>query len=159
MTPGRRKGNPGWDFESLLPYFRKLEDATGFDDPARGHGGPMTVKRSQGLDELTKLMINAADECGIPFNADPNSRNVDGIGMVQRAIRGGRRVSTARGYLKPARGRANLTIVCNAQARRILFEGRRAVGVEYCVDNQVQERDGEQGNHSVSWSDWLAAIA
>lgn len=132
------QGNSGWDFESLLPYFQKMEDATGFDDPVRGHGGPMTVKRSQGLDELTKLMVKAAGECGIPFNDDPNSRNVDGIGMVQRAVRGGRRVSTARGYLKPARGRANLKIVCNAQARRILFEGRRAVGVEYCVGDQVQ---------------------
>jgi choline dehydrogenase len=132
------QGNVGWDFESLLPYFQKLEDASGFDDPARGHGGPITVKRSQGLSELTKLMINAAGECGIPFNDDPNSRNVEGIGMVQRAIRSGRRVSTARGYLKPARGRANLKIVCNAQARRILFEGRRAIGVEYNVDDQVQ---------------------
>ncbi len=132
------EGNPGWDFESLLPYFRKLEDATGFDDPIRGHGGPMTVKRSQGLEELTRLMINAAGECGIPFNDDPNSRNVDGIGMVQRAIKGGRRVSTARGYLKPARGRANLTLICNGQARRILFEGRRAVGVEYNVGDRVE---------------------
>lgn len=132
------QGNPGWDFEGLLPYFKKLEDAVGYDDPARGHGGPMTVKGSRGLDELTQLMVKAAGECGIPYNADPNSRNVDGIGLVQRAIRNGRRVSAARGYLKPARDRANLQIICNAQARRILFEGRRAIGVEYLVDNQVQ---------------------
>src|SRR5579863_8660580 len=133
-----QQGNTGWDFDSLLPYFQKLEDAVGFDDPARGHGGPMTVKRSQGLDELTQLMIRAASDCGIPYNADPNSRNVDGIGLVQRAVRGGRRVSTARGYLKPARYRANLKIVCNAQVRRILFEGRRATGVEYSVGDQLQ---------------------
>lgn len=132
-------GNPGWDFDSLLPYFRKLEDAIGFDDPARGHGGPMTVKRSQGLDELTRLMIAAAGECGIPYNADPNSRNADGIGLVQRAVRNGRRVSTARGYLKPARHRPNLTVVCNAQVSRIVFEGRRATGVEYAVGNQLHQ--------------------
>jgi len=129
-------GNPGWDYESLLPYFQKMEDATGFGDPARGHGGPMTVKRSQGLNELTQLMINAAQECGIPFNPDQNSRDVGGIGMVQRAIRNGRRVSTARGYLKPARGRPNLQIMCNTQVKRILFEGRRAVGVEMLVEGQ-----------------------
>ena len=124
-------GNPGWDFASLLPYFRKSEDAIGFTDPARGHGGPMTVKRSQGLIELTGLLIKAAGECGIPYNDDPNSPNVEGIGFTQRAVRNGRRVSAARGYLKPARGRANLRIVTDAQARRIVFEGRRALGIEY----------------------------
>jgi choline dehydrogenase len=132
------QGNPGWDFESLLPYFRKLEDAIGFDDPVRGHGGPITVKRSQGLEELTRLMVKAAGECGIPYNPDPNSRNVEGVGHVQRALRNGRRVSTARGYLKPARGRSNLTIICNAQVRRILLEGRRAVGVEFLADDRMQ---------------------
>ena len=131
------EGNPGWDFDSLLPYFKKSEDAVGFDDPDRGHGGPMTVKRSQGLDELTGLMIKAAEQCGIPYNPDPNSRNVDGIGHTQRAVRNGRRMSAARGYLKPARGRPNLHIVCNAQARRILFEGRRATGVEYSLGEKV----------------------
>jgi choline dehydrogenase len=133
-----KQGNPGWDFESLLPYFRKLEDAIGFADPVRGHGGPITVKRSQGLDELTRLMVKAAGECGIPYNPDPNSRNVEGVGHVQRALRNGRRVSTARGYLKPARGRSNLTIICNAQVRRILFEGCRAVGVEFLADDRVE---------------------
>ena len=132
------QGNPGWDFESLLPYFRKLEDATGFDDPARGHGGPMTVKRSLGLDALTQMMIKAAGECGIPYNTDPNRRDVEGIGHVQRAVRNGRRVSTARGYLKPARGRANLTVICNAQASRVLFEGRRAAGIEFVADGKTQ---------------------
>jgi choline dehydrogenase len=132
------QGNPGWDFENMLPYFRKLEDATGLDDPARGHGGPMTVKRSQGLNELTRLMIKAAAECGIPYNPDPNSRTVEGVGHVQRALRNGRRVSTARGYLNAARRRPNLAITCNAQARRILFEGHRAVGIEYFADDRVQ---------------------
>ena len=130
------QGNPGWDYESLLPYFRKLEDAIGFDDPVRGHGGPMTVKRSQGLNELTERMVKAADECGIAYNTDPNGRDVEGVGHVQRAVRGGRRVSTARGFLKPARGRANLTVKCNAQAHRIKFEGRRAVGVEFVSDSE-----------------------
>ena len=132
------QGNPGWDYESLLPYFRKLEDATGFDDPARGHGGPMTVKRSQGLDELTRLMIKAAGECGISYNSDSNSRIVEGLSETQRAIRNGRRVSAARGYLRPVRGRSNLKIICNAQARRVLFEGRRAVGVEFLAGDRVQ---------------------
>ena len=131
------EGNPGWDYESLLPYFRKSEDATGFTDPARGHGGPMTVKRSQGLEELSGLMIKAAGECGIPFNPDPNGRDVEGIGYTQRAIKNGRRMSAARGYLKPARGRSNLRVICNAQAKRILFDGRRAIGAEYLVDGET----------------------
>ncbi|TAJ74260.1 MAG: choline dehydrogenase [Sphingobium sp.] len=131
------EGNAGWDYESLLPYFRKSEDAIGFKDPVRGHGGPMTVKRSQGLDELTGLLIEAAGQRGIPYNPDPNSRNVEGIGHTQRAVRGGRRVSAARGYLKHARKRPNLTVVTNARARRILFEGRRATGIEYVVGDQV----------------------
>ena len=131
------EGNAGWDFDSLLPYFKKSEDAVGLDGPDRGHGGPMTVKRSQGLEELTGLMIKAAGQCGIPYNPDPNSRNVDGIGYTQRAVRNGRRMSAARGYLKPARSRSNLHIVCNAQARRILFEGRRATGVEYVLGEEV----------------------
>lgn len=132
------EGNPGWDFQSLLPYFQKLEDAAGYEDSSRGHGGPMTVKRSQGLDDLTRLMIKAAGECGIPYNPDPNSPNVEGVGHVQRALRNGRRVSTARGYLGPARRRSNLTIICDAQARRVVFEGRRAVGVEFLANGKVQ---------------------
>lgn len=131
------EGNPGWDFDSLLPYFQKSEDAVGFDDAARGHGGPMSVRNSIGLNELSSLMVKAAEQCGIAFNPDPNSRNVEGIGYTQRAVRNGRRVSTARGYLKPARGRSNLKVVSNAHAQRILFEGRRAVGVEYSVDGQL----------------------
>ena len=130
------QGNAGWDFRSMLPYFRKLENAVGFDDPSRGKGGPMNVVVSTGLKELSDRLVEAAGQCGIPYNEDPNSGDVEGIAYSQRAMRGGLRMSAAKAYLKPARSRANLTVETCAHARRIIFEGRRAVGIDYEIGGQ-----------------------
>jgi len=129
-----KAGNPGWDFAGLLPYFKKIENSVDFRHPDRGTQGPITVERSQGLPELTRLLIAAAQECGIPFNKDPNSGDVNGIGFTQRAIRKGMRVSAAKAYIKPARKRRNLTVQCNAMTTKLRFEGLRAVGVDYVVN-------------------------
>jgi choline dehydrogenase len=131
-----KAGNPGWGFASLLPYFKKIENTVDFAGPARGTTGPITVERSPGLPELSKLLVAAANECGIPFNKDPNSGDVNGIGYTQRAIRKGMRVSAAKAYIKPARRRSNLTVQCNAMTTKIRFDGLRAVGVDYIVNGE-----------------------
>lgn len=133
-------GNDGWDFASMLPYFKKIENSSDFPNPNRGSEGAITVEKSEGLPELTKLLIAAAEECGIPFNNDPNdiggnnSAGVNGIGHTQRAIRNGLRQSAAKTYLKKAKKRKNLTIHCLSHATKICFDGHRAVGVEYNFD-------------------------
>jgi len=129
-------GNAGWDFKTLLPYFKKIETTVDFPNPDRGTSGPITVERSRGLDELTRLLKAATQEVGIPFNADHNGRDVDGLGYTQRAIRKGLRMSAAKAYIKPARGRKNLTVQCLAHATKIRFEGLRAVGVDYVVNGE-----------------------
>ncbi len=134
------EGNAGWDFAGMLPYFRKLENAVGFDGPARGHGGPMNVMASAGLEELSARLVEAAGQCGIPYNPDPNNATsateVEGIARAQRAMRRGLRVSAAKAYLKPARGRRNLTVETGAHADRIVMNGRRATGVDYVVGGE-----------------------
>jgi choline dehydrogenase len=129
-------GNDGWGFASLLPYFKKIENTVDFPHQDRGTQGPITVEKSPGLEELSERLTLAAQQCGIPFNSDHNSGDVNGIGYTQRAIRNGRRMSAAKAYIKPARKRKNLTVQCQAQATRICFEGLRAVGVEYLFKGQ-----------------------
>jgi choline dehydrogenase len=139
-----KAGNPGWDYASLLPYFKKIENTVDYVGPTRGTSGPITVERSPGLPELSKLLVAAAKECGIPFNQDPNSGNVNGIGYTQRAIRNGMRMSAAKAYVKPARKRSNLTVQCNALTTKIRFEGLRAVGVDYVVNGEKFSANARQ---------------
>jgi choline dehydrogenase len=138
-------GNPGWSYQDLLPSFRKIESAAGFDHPSRGHSGPIPVEISPDLPELSQTVIDASAACGIPFNQDYNDGEMSGIGYVQRAILKGLRFSTAKAYLKPALKRSNLTVVTSAQVERVCFQGTRATGVEYthkgqkCVANAAAE--------------------
>jgi choline dehydrogenase len=129
----RQQGNAGWSFDDLLPYFRKSEDNERGADALHGEGGPLAVSDVRDQHPLAAAYIEAAQQCGYPRNDDFNGPLQEGAGYYQTTTRNGRRSSTAVGYLKPARRRANLTVVSQALATRILFEGRRAAGVEYLV--------------------------
>ena len=135
----RQLGNAGWSFEDVLPYFRKAEDNERGADALHGAGGPLSVSDARDRHPLAEAYIAAAQQCGYPRNDDFNGPTQEGVGYYQTTTRNGRRSSTAVGYLKPARGRSNLTVVSEALATRVLFEGRRAVGVEYEVGGETRQ--------------------
>ncbi|MBI1775953.1 MAG: GMC family oxidoreductase N-terminal domain-containing protein [Proteobacteria bacterium] len=124
-------GNRGWSFDEVLPYFRKLECFEGGADAYRGGDGPFRVSRVKDRPVVCEALLAAAERHGVRRNSDQNGADQEGIDYFQRSISRGRRVSTARAYLKPARGRSNLRVETGALTERVLFEARRAVGVAY----------------------------
>ena len=130
----RQLGNAGWSFTDVLPYFRRAEDQERGEDELHGVGGPLSVRDVSEPHPLCEAFIEACEQAGIPRTDDFNGASQEGAGYFQLTTRKGRRWSTARGYLAPARRRGNLAVVSNALTTRILFEGRRAVGVEYRKD-------------------------
>ncbi len=127
----RQLGNAGWAFTDVLPYFRRAEDQQRGADELHGVGGPLSVSDVCEPHPLCEAFIEAARQSGIPRNDDFNGPAQEGAGYFQLTTRNGRRWSTAAGYLRQARRRPNLTIALNALASRLIFSGRRAVGVEY----------------------------
>jgi choline dehydrogenase len=127
----RQRGNNGWGYDDVLPYFKKAEHQARGADDFHGVGGPLPVSELSHADPLSAAFIEAAAETGIPRNADFNGATQEGAGYFQTTTRHGRRASTAVAYLRPAKSRTNLHIETAALAQRILFEGRRAVAVEY----------------------------
>ncbi len=127
----RQLGNAGWSFNDVLPYFRRAEDQERGGDELHGVGGHLKVSDVCEPHPLCEAFIEAAQKSGFPRNDDFNGPTQEGAGYFQLTARNGRRWSTAVGYLKEAKRRPNLAVVANALATRILFSGRRAVGVEY----------------------------
>ena len=133
-----RDGNePGWGYEELLPYFRKIEDRPESDHSERGTGGPIRVSSGNYRDPLSAAFFEACVEAGAERNEDYNVR-YEGVGWLQYSTRSGRRNSTAVGYLDPARRRTNLKVETGALAERIVFEGKRAVGLDYTLNGVSQ---------------------
>jgi choline dehydrogenase len=132
----RQLGNAGWSHADVLPYFRKAEDNERGADEHHGTAGPLGVSDVRDQHPLAVAFIEAAIECGYPKNHDFNGPRQEGAGFYQNTMRNGVRCSTAAAYLKPARKRRNLHVVSEALATRVLFDGRRAVGVEYMVGNE-----------------------
>jgi choline dehydrogenase len=127
----RQLGNAGWSFDDVLPYFRKAENNERGADDFHGASGPLGVSDLRDRHPLAQAYVEAAVQCGYPRNDDFNGAGQEGAGYYQTTMTNGVRSSTAAGYLKPARRRANLKVVPEAHATRILFDGRRATGVEY----------------------------
>jgi choline dehydrogenase len=129
----RQLGNVGWSYEDVLPYFKRAERRVGDgDDAVRGRSGPLTVcDLGEPNNALNLAYIAAAEAAGIPRNADYNGRVQEGVGLYQVTARNGRRCSTAVAYLKPARKRPNLRVITGAHAERVLFAGKRTVGVNF----------------------------
>ncbi|MEE4543150.1 GMC family oxidoreductase N-terminal domain-containing protein [Streptomyces sp. V4-01] len=123
-------GARGWTFDDLLPYFQRTETAVS-GAPGRGTGGPLTVGPAQQPNEVLTACLDAAVEAGHRRAFDISGGLEEGFAPVDLNIVGGRRQSAADAYLAPALGRPNLDVVTGATAHRLLFEGRRCVGVEY----------------------------
>ena len=134
----RQRGCEGWDYASVLPYFRKSEDQERGENAFHGVGGPLKVSDSRFRSEIVDAVIEAAVQAGVPRNPDFNGASQEGVGYYQTTVGKGRRWSTAVAYLKPARGRVNLVVTPNAHATRLLIEDGRAVGVEYRTPNGLE---------------------
>jgi choline dehydrogenase len=124
-------GCAGWNWESVLPYFRRAEDQERGADEFHGADGPLCVSEPRMRWELADRWTIAAIEAGLPLNHDFNGARQEGAGHFQNTIRHGRRWSAADAYLRPAQRRRNLTIETNAPVIRILIENGGAVGVTF----------------------------
>jgi choline dehydrogenase len=134
----RQRGNAGWGFQDVLPYFRKAENQQRGPDKYHGVGGPLPVSDWRHADPLSEAFVHAAAEVGIPTNPDFNGATQEGAGFFQTTTRRGRRASTAFSYLRPAIKRGNLHVETSALAQRILFEGRRARAIEYLQEGRLR---------------------
>jgi choline dehydrogenase len=125
-------GNPGWGWNDVLPYFKKSETSDQGETEWRGGHGPLHVSTMERDLHPACGTSSAGGQCGFQRSADFNAASNEGVGRYQNTARGGFRMSTARAYLRPARRNGqNLTVISRAQATRILFEGNKAIGVEF----------------------------
>ena len=128
------EGNPGWDFASVLPYFKKAEHNErrfGADSaPLHGKDGPLNVMDLRSPNKFGPVFVKAAIEAGYIENTDFNGPEQEGVGMYQVTHKNGERYSAAKAYVTPHLSRPNLTVITDAHTTRVLIEGKRAVGVE-----------------------------
>ena len=128
-------GMDSWDYAHCLPYFKRMETclAAAADDPFRGHTGPLVLERGPATSPLFKAWFAAAEQAGYQLTDDVNGYRQEGFAPFDRNIRRGRRLSAARAYLHPVMGRPNLEVRTRAFVSRIVFDGRRAIGVEVAL--------------------------
>ncbi len=126
-------GMETWDHAHCLPYFKRMENclAAAAGDPFRGHDGPLVLERGPAKGPLFEAFFEAVQQAGYPLTEDVNGYRQEGFAAFDRNVHDGKRLSAARAYLHPVMSRPNLTVETRAFATKIVFEGKRAVGVEY----------------------------
>jgi len=130
----------GWGWDSVLAAYKQIEDTEAGGDAWRGAGGPLFVSANrQGLHPLVDSYLAACRAAGLPTNPDFNGASQEGAGVYQMTIKSARRNSSARAFLRPAKGRRNLQLITRAQVTKVLIEGGRAVGVRFVKDGQAQD--------------------
>ena len=128
---------PGWDWDTVLPYFKRAEGNSRGSDDLHGGNGPLGVSDLRHHNVMSQVFIDAAQQAGIPANADFNGVEQEGVGLYQVTQRDGARCSSAVAYLNPAKHRPNLTVQTGALASRVTFDAaRRANGVDYLHDGK-----------------------
>jgi choline dehydrogenase len=134
MDYERWAADPGmstWDYAHCLPYFKRMENCLAGGDEWRGDDGPLHLERGPATNPLFQAFFEAVQQGGYPITEDVNGFQQEGFARFDRNIRDGRRWSAARAYLHPVKKRENLTVRCFSLVHRVLFTGKRAVGVEY----------------------------
>lgn len=132
-------GCTGWSFEQCLPFFKKSENFERGGDEIRGSGGPLNVMDMPSTHELLDAFIDAGEQAGYPRNPDYNGKDQEGFGYYQVTQKAGRRWSTAKAYLEPALKRPNLRLETQAHTTRLIFEGKRCVGVEVIQQGKTHQ--------------------
>ena len=136
-----QSGLRGWGYADVLPYFKRLENSWRGETRYHGGSGPISVEQvghTEFIDDIYDALEQAAVAAGYPVSADLHGDDVEGISRIELSVDRGRRSSTARGYLDPARARPNLTIFTGANARKILFAGRHTEGVEFVLGGRAE---------------------
>jgi choline dehydrogenase len=138
-------GNTGWNYDSLMVYFRRQEEGVGSTAQDYGQDGPVHIIQARGVPRLARVFLEAMGEIGVPTNPGYNGEEQTGAAIAHLNQYRGFRDSTARTYLKLARSRPNFTVLTHAFVRRILFDGKRAVGVEFDHDGttRVERSSGD----------------
>ena len=124
-------GMAHWDYAHCLPYFKRMETCLAGGDEWRGDDGPLGLERGPATNPLFAAFFEAVQQAGYPLTKDVNGYQQEGFAKFDRNIRNGRRLSAARAYLHPVMKRPNLNVVTRALTSKILFDGKRAVGVQY----------------------------
>ena len=135
----QQPGMEHWSYAHCLPYFKRMETCTDGDDVYRGRDGPLVLERGRAQGPLFDAFFEAVQQAGHDLTDDCNGRQQEGFGRFDRNVWGGMRWSAARAYLHPVKRRPNLDVLCRAFATRILFEGRRAVGIEYLHRGRLEQ--------------------
>ncbi len=128
---GADPGMQSWDYSHCLPYFKKMENCTAGGNEYRGTEGPLVLERGPGVNPLFKAFLKSCEQAGFPRTDDVNAFQQEGFGLFDRNVRKGRRWSAARAYYHPIKDRPNLELKMKVLTTKILFEGKRAVGIEY----------------------------
>ena len=127
----QRPGMADWDYAHCLPYFKRMETCLAGADAWRGGDGPLELERGPATNPLFQAWLEAGEQAGFRRTDDVNGFRQEGFAPFDKNVRRGRRLSAARAYLHPVMDRPNLTVITRAQANRVIFDGKRAVGVEY----------------------------
>nr|WP_287413160.1 choline dehydrogenase [Pseudodesulfovibrio sp.] len=135
----KEDGLKNWSYAHCLPYFKRFEGRTAGADEYQGAVGPLYLTEPECDNPLFNAFFNAVQEAGYPLTKDVNGYQQEGFGKFDRTTYQGRRWNAARAYIHPVKKRRNLTVKCKAMTTRILFEGKRAVGVEYTRAKQVMK--------------------
>jgi len=133
------QGNPGWGWDDVKPYFLRAENNERGADAWHGQGGPLNVADLGAPNRFSQYFTDAGVQAGHPHNTDFNGAKQEGVGLYQVTHKNGERHSAAKGYLTPHLARPNLQVITGARATRILFDGKRAVGVEYRQGGSLQQ--------------------
>lgn len=141
---GRNKGLEKWDYAHCLPYFKKAENRLQGADQYHGSNGPLALTTAECDNPLFKAFFKATAEAGYPQTEDVNGYQQEGFGRFDQNIYRARRLSAARAYLHPIKNRSNLQVKCRSMATRILFEGKKAVGVEYSRGDKTCQVYGKE---------------
>ena len=133
------QGNPGWGWEDVKPYFLRAENNERGANDWHGRGGPFNVADLRAPNRFSQYFTDAGVQAGHPHNTDFNGATQEGVGLYQVTHKNGERHSAAKGYLTPHLARPNLQVITGAHATRILFDGTRAVGVEYRQGGAIKQ--------------------
>ncbi len=137
-------GNVGWDYQSVLPYFKKSEDFEGGESEYHGAGGPLHVSHNRHKSPISETAVEAAQEVGFAFNSDFNGETLEGVGFNDLTVKDGKRCSAAVAFLRPALDRNNLMVETGALAHSLILENGRCTGVRYLQGGELKEARASQ---------------
>ncbi|MEP6724456.1 MAG: GMC family oxidoreductase N-terminal domain-containing protein [Bacteroidota bacterium] len=129
-------GNRGWDYESVLPFFKKIEDWEGGENSFHGVKGPIHVETAKNIHPVGQALIDAGVSFGLPFLEDTNGPNPEGVGAMSMNTLNGKRCSPFRGYLQPVLNNPMLSVLKNAQVLNLIIEGTHCTGVEFLYEGK-----------------------